>query len=184
MSNNFTYVGEHSTNPPDIGDDCISITPYTIYTSENIQGTIATTTDISDINSPLTNNYYTRAQVESLVSPLSSAVATVSSTQYFPFTLFSGTGRKFYRVGTLQLPQNGHHAIIQISLCFGYNFNPQNLTNVAQWLLQNYQLTFNLYSSNGFLINGSLVGSSRAIDAGSAGTDSSIYNSGGIFQKG
>ena len=125
-----------------------------------------------------------------LISPESSSIKTLINkfanlnlTQHFKY-LASSSSTQYYKLGTLTLPQGGHQAIIQVNLCYAYNFNPGNITNVSQWYLQNYQLNINLYSGNGKMLNGALVGASRAVDPGSGGTNTAIYTAGGIFHNG
>jgi hypothetical protein len=52
-----------------------------------------------------------------------------------------------YRLGTLTLPQGGHQAILNINLCYGFNLGTS--LKSSQVKVSNYQLTMNLYSSNG-----------------------------------
>ena len=85
----------------------------------------------------------------------------------------------------MTLPQNGHQAEIKINLCYGYNISGG--TNVLQYKIQNYQLSINIYSSNGFvnpnsalLLTQPYVGSSRMVDATSY-IDGFTYDRTGIF---
>ena len=88
----------------------------------------------------------------------------------------------------MTLPQNGHQAKIKVNLCYGYNTT--NGTHSLIYKIQNYQLSINLYSSNGFVNPNSAllsiqpyVGSSRMVDPTSY-IDGFIYNRTGIFHSG
>ena len=58
-----------------------------------------------------------------------------------------GTLTQCYRLGTLNLPQGGHQAVLTINLCYGYNVGDN--VNSSKVKVTNYQLSINLYSSNG-----------------------------------
>ena len=74
--------------------------------------------------------------------------------------------------------------MIQVNLCYGFNFNPFSVPNLADYNIQNYQLEINLYSANGSKnASGTYFGSSRSVDPGSGGTNPSYYAP-GIFHNG
>ena len=54
---------------------------------------------------------------------------------------------RFYKLGRLRLPINGHQAVITVNLCYGFNFNNEGLTNYAGYNIQNYEMKIYLYSS-------------------------------------
>ena len=68
----------------------------------------------------------------------------------------TGNATQYYRLGTLNLPQGGQQAAITVNLCFGYSVGRIPLASQAR--VQNYQLTINVYSSNG--VNSLLVDAS------------------------
>ena len=91
---------------------------------------------------------------------------------------------QYYKIGALTLPQNGNQAVIQVNLCYGYNFNPLSVTNLADYNIQNYKLDIHLYSANGSRnASGTYFGSSRSVDPGS-GAFNAIYYTTGIFHNG
>ena len=53
----------------------------------------------------------------------------VSLTQFFGYPNMSGESR-FYKLGRLNLPINGHQAVITVNLCYGFNVNNDGLTLV------------------------------------------------------
>jgi hypothetical protein len=55
-------------------------------------------------------------------------------------------GTRFYKIGRLNLPSDGHQAVITINLCYGFNVNAIGLNNAA-YLIQNYEMKVHLYSS-------------------------------------
>ena len=62
---------------------------------------------------------------------LADKFGNLSLTQYFKY-LASSITEQYYKLGTLTLPQGENQAVIQVNLCYGYNFNPGNYTNVPQ----------------------------------------------------
>jgi hypothetical protein len=120
-------------------------------------------------------------RLNNVANQVNTLTTNLSNTQYFNYPLADGGATKFYKIGTLTLPQGGHQAIVQVNLCYGFNTSPG--TNVAEWNMQNYQLNINLYSSNGGFTSQGYVGSSRAVDPGSGGTDPANYLN-GIFHHG
>jgi hypothetical protein len=75
-------------------------------------------------------------------------------------------GTRFYNIGRLNLPSNGHQAVITVNLCYGFNVNSVGL-NHPGYLIQNYEIKIHLYSST--------PQHSRAVDQGSLGDDPSKY---------
>ena len=69
----------------------------------------------------------------------------VSPTQVFMYPNYAGDTR-FYKIGRLGLPLNGHQAVITVNLCYGFNVNNQGLS-FAGYSIQNYEMKMHLYSS-------------------------------------
>jgi hypothetical protein len=69
----------------------------------------------------------------------------VSPTQFFMYPNYAGDTR-FYKIGRLGLPLNGHQAVITVNLCYGFNVNNNGL-NFAGYSIQNYEMKIHLYSS-------------------------------------
>ena len=73
---------------------------------------------------------------------------------------------KYFKLGTLNLPNGGHHAVINFNACFGYGV--ASGINQHAYQIQNYQMTAHIYSSTN--------NTSRSVFVGSLGLDSSRYN--------
>jgi hypothetical protein len=86
----------------------------------------------------------------------------VSPTQFFMYPNYAGDTR-FYKIGRLGLPLNGHQAVITVNLCYGFNVNSNGLLNFAGYSIQNYEMKIHLYSSTS--------GTSRACFPDSFGPD-------------
>jgi hypothetical protein len=52
---------------------------------------------------------------------------------------------KYFKLGTLNMPNGGHHAVINFNACFGYGV--ANGINSPSYHIQNYQMTAHIYSS-------------------------------------
>jgi hypothetical protein len=162
VGSNYMKVNyiDNTSSPYIIGYDLSDTTKNTLSTIPN-----------------LSNN------VVNLQSTVNNITTSIFNTQNFKYTL-SSNATKYYKLGTLTLPQGGNQAIIQINLCCGYNLNSTSLPNLFNYYLQNYQVNINLYSSNGAVnINGKYFGSSRSVDPGSGGTNQNYYKT-GIFHNG
>ena len=72
-------------------------------------------------------------------------INNVSATQFLGYPNMSGEQR-FYKLGRLNLPINGHQAVITVNLCYGFNVNNDGL-NYAGYSIQNYEMKIRLYSS-------------------------------------
>ena len=66
----------------------------------------------------------------------------------------------------MNLPSNGHQAVITVNLCYGFNVNIVGL-NHPSYNIQNNEIKIHLYSST--------PQHSRAVDQGSLGDDPSKY---------
>ena len=73
-------------------------------------------------------------------------VNNVSKTQHFTYPNYKGNTR-FFKLGRLRLPINGHQAVITVNLCYGFNVNGNGLTNYGGYNIQNYEMKLHLYSS-------------------------------------
>jgi hypothetical protein len=115
------------------------------------------------------------------------SIINILKSVYFAYPLYNGAVTQYYKLGTLNMPQNGNQAEIKVNLCYGYNISDG--INATRYKIQNYQLSINIYSSNGYRIpNPTIVqipylGSSRAEDSNSYinGSLPSLY---GIFYSG
>ena len=52
---------------------------------------------------------------------------------------------KFFKLGTLNMPNGGHHAVINFNACYGYGV--AHGLNSPSYSIQNYQMTAHIYSS-------------------------------------
>ena len=114
------------------------------------------------------------------------SIINILKTVYFTYPLYNGSVSQYYRLDTLNLPQGGHQAEIKVNLCYGYNISSG--ISARQYKIQNYQLSINIYSSNGYRLPNPgtqipYLGSSRTEDSNSFvnGTLPSVY---GIFYSG
>jgi len=82
---------------------------------------------------------------------MSALSLSLSGLQTYQFNIWDGDVSRtcFYKLGTLTLPQNGYQAVITVNLCMGYGFAPNNGNNNQNYYLQNYELVYRIYSSNG-----------------------------------
>ena len=88
-------------------------------------------------------------------------------TQFFGYPNYAGDTR-FYKIGRLYLPLNGHQAVITVNLCYGFNVNNNGLLNYAGYNIQNYEMKIHLYSSTS--------GTSRACFPDSFGPNLALRN--------
>jgi hypothetical protein len=72
-------------------------------------------------------------------------INNVSLTQFSGYPNMAADAR-FYKLGRLNLPNNGHQAVITVNLCYGFNFNNTGL-NMPDYQLSNYEMKVHLYSS-------------------------------------
>ena len=70
---------------------------------------------------------------------------SISLTQFFGYPWYLGDTR-FYKIGRLNLPLNGHQAVITVNLCYGFNLNNTGF-NMPGYTIQNYEMKIHLYSS-------------------------------------
>jgi len=116
------------------------------------------------------------------------SIINILKTVYFTYPLNNGGATQYYKIGTLNLPQGGHQAEIKVNLCYGFNITESGI-NATKFKIQNYQLSINIYSSNGYRLPNPTIfqipylGSSRSEDSNSYinGTLPSLY---GIFYSG
>jgi hypothetical protein len=97
---------------------------------------------------------------------LNNKLAGISQTKFFTYPNYGGEAR-YYKLGRLNLPIDGHQAVITINLCYGFNVNNVGL-NLSSYNIQNYEMKIHLYSSTQF--------TSRAVLPGSLGNDPNLYN--------
>jgi hypothetical protein len=88
---------------------------------------------------------------------LTNQLASISKTKFFTYPNYVGEAR-YYKLGRLNLPIDGHQAVITINLCYGFNVNNYGL-NYSGYHIQNYEMKIHLYSSTQW--------HSRAVDSGS-----------------
>jgi hypothetical protein len=69
----------------------------------------------------------------------------VSRTQFYYYPNYHGGDARFYKIGRLNLPIDGHQAVITVNLCYGFNITAG--LNLATYTIQNYELIIHLYSS-------------------------------------
>jgi len=113
-----------------------------------------------DTNLTRLTNYYTKQESDSKFENVSRI--QVSS---YPYTFSSD---RFWHVGRLSLPSDGHHAIITVNACNGRNWNFSGAVNLNGYNITNCQMTAHIYSSK--------PSTSRAIDPGSLGPDAWRYD--------
>jgi hypothetical protein len=53
---------------------------------------------------------------------LTNQLASISQTKFFTYPNYVGEAR-YYKLGRLNLPIDGHQAVITINLCYGFNVN-------------------------------------------------------------
>ena len=94
-----------------------------------------------------------------------STFSNISQTKFYTYPNYVGEAR-YYKLGRLNLPIDGHQAVITINLCYGFNVNNSGL-NFAGYQIQNYEMKIHLYSSTQW--------TSRAVDFRSLGSDPSRY---------
>ena len=75
-----------------------------------------------DTNLTGLNNYYTKQEPDSKFE-------NVSKIQVYKFPYVYGDYR-FYKLGRLNLPIDGHQAIVNVNACCGWNTNIDRLANV------------------------------------------------------
>jgi hypothetical protein len=73
-------------------------------------------------------------------------INSVSLTKFLGYPNMAEDTR-FYKLGRLNLPLNGHQAVITVNLCYGFNVNNANSTNFPGYNIQNYEMSIHLYSS-------------------------------------
>ena len=78
-------------------------------------------------------------------SSVKTILTNVSGNQFFGYPNYIGDTR-FYKIGTLNLPLNGHQAVITVNLCYGFNVNNIGL-NQPNYAIQNYEMKIYIYSS-------------------------------------
>jgi hypothetical protein len=163
--------------------NCLSID---LFGNATLKGKLQMT-DV--INSPQMTDIGNR--LNTIANQVNTLTANNANTQYYNYTVQYGNNPVYYKLGTLTLPQGGHHAIITMSLNYGYNIS----SGINQYVdrIQNYKLEINLYSSNGS-INPSYtggfpavpyLGSSRVVDPESRSLSTDVnYWINGIFYNG
>ena len=117
-----------------------------------------------DMNLSGLMNYYTRQQSDSTFEPVSRILVSD-----YPY----GSGSDwFWQLGRLSLPNDGHHAVITVNACNGWNLNFRSGLsgeNFNGYNITNYQMTAHIYSST--------PNTSRAVDPGSLGVPGAVrYN--------
>ena len=73
-----------------------------------------------------------------LKTSVKTILTNVSGNQFFGYPNYIGDTR-FYKIGTLNLPLNGHQAVITVNLCYGFNVNNTGL-NLHNYNIQNYEM--------------------------------------------
>jgi hypothetical protein len=132
----FNYVGGLSVNDP-TGSSYAQVPIYTLFNQQNLPAI----TDIVDLPNVLDNIYY-KSEVINLLLDLRriSLTGTGMDTQ-------SAVNINWYRIGTLVLPQGGHHAWIKVLLLNGMGVS--NMIKGVAVRARNYVLDIYIYSSNG-----------------------------------
>ena len=100
------------------------------------------------------------------ITNLTNQVSNFSQTKFYTYPYYVGEAR-YYKLGRLNLPIDGHQAVITINLCYGWNVTNHGV-NFSGYNIQNYEMKIHLYSSTSW--------SSRSVFPGSLGTDPSRYN--------
>ena len=90
-----------------------------------------------DTNLTGLTNYYTKQESDSQVENASRI--QVSS---YPYTSSSD---QFWQLGRLSLPTDGHHAIITVNACNGWNLNFNGAVNFHGYNMTNYQMTAHIF---------------------------------------
>ena len=89
----------------------------------------------------------------------------LSRTHNSKLAIYNAT-TKYFKLGTLNLPNGGNHAVINFNACFGYGV--AGSINSPSYQIQNYQMTAHIYSST--------PATSRQVFVGSLGLNSSRYD--------
>ena len=129
----------------------------------NINTFKANTTVQADLT--VTGNIINTSLTTSLTN-LTNQVTSFSQTKFFTYPNYVGEAR-YYKLGRLNLPIDGHQAVITINLCYGFNATNHGV-NFSGYNIQNYEMKIHLYSSTSW--------SSRSVFPGSLGNDPSRYN--------
>jgi len=120
-------------------------------------------------------NYYTKQEIDSTtnnmtvnIQGLTNSIEGIYTDRINKFTYPSVSGNlRFFKLGRLNLPSDGYHAIIHVNACYGWNIHNDGILNTSYYNMNNFQMTAHIYSL--------VPWNSRAVDPGSLGTSRGRY---------